>query len=82
MESSAPKGSGKIFRYDGAFANRELRVQSCTKCHNSEHFLGRGVLTKQNFTTIKFMVENQFMPPPGFTLTDKDRVEINEFVGM
>lgn len=82
MASLAPVSSKKEFRYDHSMANRELKVQSCTKCHNSEMFFGRGVLTKQNFMTIKFMVENKFMPPPGFQLTDQDRAELEEFTAI
>lgn len=82
MEASSPVPSKKKFRYDHPMANLELKVQSCTKCHNSEMFFGGGELTKQNFTTIKFMIENKFMPPPGFDLTEKDRMEINKFVDL
>lgn len=82
MDSMAPAPSKKEFRYVHPAANRVLQVQSCTRCHNSHAFFGRGSLTKQNFMTIKFMVENKFMPPAGFELTNEDRSALNDFVGM
>jgi hypothetical protein len=82
MQSGAPVPSKKPFRYEHPVANRVLKVESCTKCHNSSSIFGRGVLTKQNFTTIKFMVQNKLMPPAGFSLTEDDRGKLNEFTDL
>ena len=80
MNSVSPVSLGKVFRYDHPKANRELKVKSCTRCHNSESFFGRGPLTKQNFMTIKFMIDHQLMPPKGHRLEKKDLRKIQEFV--
>jgi hypothetical protein len=82
MESISSVPSKKKFRFEHPMANRKLEVESCTKCHNSEVYFGRGALTKQNFMTIKFMVENKFMPPPGFELSESDKAALNEFIDL
>jgi hypothetical protein len=82
MDSYAPTKSSKKFRFEHPFANKELDVKNCTKCHNAQSSFGRGVLTKQNSMVIKFMVENNLMPPPGFKISDQDRAAINEFIKL
>lgn len=57
----------------------KLEVKACTICHNDTKW-GRGTLTRENFTTIKHMVDNGHMPPPGFPLSAQDRREIDAFV--
>lgn len=66
-------------RYTGKSENEKLPVATCRTCHNEE-FWGRGALTRQNFMSIGFMVENGFMPPPGFHLEKSEKEEISRFV--
>ncbi len=67
------------FRYGGLFANEVLKVRSCTKCHNGKQN-DRAVLTRQNFPSIQFMLEKNYMPPFGYPISENDRKEIEEFV--
>ncbi|MCB0394572.1 MAG: hypothetical protein KDD25_08430 [Bdellovibrionales bacterium] len=82
MRSHAIDSSRKPFRYEHSGANQVLTVTSCTKCHNSQSRFGRGELTKQNFQSIRFMVENNFMPPLGFSLPVSDRKKLMEFAEL
>lgn len=61
--------------------NVRLEVKACTKCHKDEGLFSRGALTREQFTAIRFMLDNGHMPPPGFSLTAKEKREINKFIG-
>jgi len=54
-------------------------VKTCTHCHNDTGFLARGFLKRQNFLAIRFMVESGNMPPPGFYITAKEKLQIQRF---
>lgn len=66
------------FRYPGPVENRELSPPTCVLCHNESSW-GRGQLTRQNFMAISFMLENGFMPPPGFALDRDEKMKILRF---
>lgn len=68
------------FRLQSKRDNEVLSVRSCLQCHNNEGFFARGNLTRQNADTIKFMLDQNLMPPLGFTLSKKERKEIENFV--
>ncbi len=69
------------FRHRLSADNLELQVKSCTKCHNGEdEWFSRNKLTSQNIMTIQFMVENELMPPPGHSVSEKDRKELEKFM--
>ena len=70
----------KPFRYEHPVANQQLKVKSCERCHDGNGVFARNPLTKQNFMAIRFMMENQLMPPPGFSISDTDRAQIHSFV--
>jgi hypothetical protein len=67
------------FRQLSAADNRRLNVATCLKCHN-ENWWGRGSLTVQNAPTIEHMVDNGLMPPPGFSLPEAERKQVQRFV--
>lgn len=69
------------FRMQSKTANEQLRITACTRCHSDKGLVQRGHLTKQNFTAIDFMLRNNLMPPPGFSLDEKDRQVIQQFIG-
>ena len=70
----------KPFKYTHPVANQKLNVKACTRCHNDQSFFGRNFLTKQNFMSIKFMLENNLMPPPGFSVSAEEKAAVYEFV--
>ncbi|MGZ3695028.1 MAG: hypothetical protein ACXWQO_12810 [Bdellovibrionota bacterium] len=69
------------FRYRGVIENQTLQVKTCLHCHSNSGFLARGLLTKQNFMAIGFMVKNKEMPPPGFSLSTGERAQVLKFIG-
>lgn len=68
------------FRHRTAIDNEALNVKSCTKCHSNDGFFRRGFLTRQNMMTIKFMIENEIMPPKGFSISGEDKNQIKNFI--
>ena len=78
-EALASAGKMTPFRYPGKDENEPLHLSSCIKCHN-ESWWGRGSLTRQHFATIGFMVENGFMPPPGFRLKESEKGDLRRFI--
>lgn len=67
------------FRHREKFENDILKVKTCTLCHKESGLGARGVLTRQNAVTIKFMVDSGFMPPFGITLLESQKSEIYKF---
>lgn len=67
------------FRHRSKIENDPLLIKACTKCHNESGFLARGFLKRQNFLAIQFMVNNGFMPPPGFAVSEKEKMQIQRF---
>jgi hypothetical protein len=73
---------GKIpFRYRGALENQPLQVKACLLCHTDSGWFARGKLTRQHFMPIAFLVKNNEMPPPGFSLTLEERSELLRMLG-
>lgn len=70
------------FKHSSTRANQPLKVKTCTICHKDQGFLARGQLTKQNFMTIKFMLEEKLMPPLGIALSQEEEKEIQEFLKL
>lgn len=66
--------------FAGEFASARLELKACARCHN-DRWWGRGPLSRQNFPSIRFMLENGLMPPLGFSLSDRDRADIENFLG-
>lgn len=60
------------FAFEDHFSTKHLDIKSCTKCHN-ESWLGRGFLQRQNFSSIRFMIEKGYMPPIGFEWTSPEK---------
>lgn len=67
-------------KYTGHYENQKLEITSCTKCHSEDGIFARGYLSRQNAITVKFMIENKYMPPPGFTITNEDKLKLNKFI--
>lgn len=61
-------------------ANQELKVKPCMMCHKEEGFLARGTLVHQQRGTIKSLVDRGEMPPPGFSLSPKEKKELEDFM--
>jgi hypothetical protein len=68
------------FRHPSKIDNEKLEVASCTKCHQESGIINRGYLTRQNSIAIYFMTKNNLMPPPGFSITNEDKVKIQNFL--
>lgn len=67
------------FKHRQSFENETLSVKTCLLCHKNEGFLARGRLSRQQAGTINFLVENNLMPPPGFSLSDEEKTQIQDF---
>ncbi|MGE3758390.1 MAG: hypothetical protein AB7H97_11570 [Pseudobdellovibrionaceae bacterium] len=68
------------FRWSGDYENEALTVPTCVKCHKEEGFLARGRLRRQNLPTIKAMLEMGEMPPAGFSLSEKEKIQLESFL--
>ena len=69
------------FRHRQSADNEELKVKSCTVCHSGEDkWIDRNKLFRQNNISIKFMIENKIMPPPGFSISQSDAKELKKFL--
>jgi hypothetical protein len=78
---AAALDAGTPFRLQGPFENQALAVAACVRCHNDSVW-GRGALTRQNFTTMRHMVEKGHMPPRGFSLSAAERKALEEFYSL
>ena len=67
------------FRYRSAYENEPLQIESCTKCHRDTGLFARGILRRQQVTTIRHLVESKQMPPPGFSLAAEDAKVLQRF---
>lgn len=70
----------KPFRFHSAYENETLKVKTCMKCHKESGLFARGSLHRQQTPTIKFMLESGEMPPPGFSLSFEEKVQIEKFL--
>jgi hypothetical protein len=68
------------FRHRTDLDNETLEVVTCLKCHKEKGFISRGKLTRQNTGAIEFMVKSGLMPPFGFSLSDNERHQIDDFI--
>jgi hypothetical protein len=61
--------------------NQKLNVPTCLKCHHeNDDFFSRGPLLRQHFMSIKYLVDNKQMPPWPFSLSKKEKKEIEKFL--
>ena len=76
----ASNASFKPFKWDHPYANTQLQLKSCTGCHNGgDGPLERAPLTRQNFASIQFLVDQGQMPPPGHSLSEEDKEAIKNW---
>lgn len=73
-------GGAYPFQLSDDRANEILNVSSCTTCHRESGFMARGRLHRQQRGTIEFMVKSGSMPPPGFSLSEADKIQIQGFI--
>ncbi len=57
-----------------------LNVKTCTLCHNSNQFWGRGELVRQHGGTTRHLVNTGQMPPWPFTLSQDEKIKIEKFI--
>ncbi|MBC7371697.1 MAG: hypothetical protein H7326_09035 [Bdellovibrionaceae bacterium] len=68
------------FRHRAPLDNETLKIKTCAKCHNENAWWSRGELTRQNSLAIQFMTRNELMPPPGFSLSDEEKGQLQDFL--
>lgn len=68
------------FQFHDKVLNETLNVPACLKCHDDQGFLSRGRLSRHQVMTIEFMVKNKQMPPPGFSITEKEKQDLQLFL--
>lgn len=68
------------FRYQSKFENEALKVRACANCHKDSGLFVRGQLSRQQALTIKFMIESKNMPPFGFSISQEEKNQINNFL--
>ncbi len=66
-------------KYEDKAALNPLKVASCTMCHH-DGFLGRGTLTLQQGLPIAHLMKNKQMPPWPFTVSRREREQIENFL--
>lgn len=69
------------FKWQQPQLNKKLNIKTCNYCHKNNGILARGVLTKQNAPTIKFLYESGQMPPFGMKLSKNEKHELEKFIG-
>jgi|GEM_PF-3470106 len=69
------------FKWQQPKLNKKLNVKTCNYCHKENGLFARGVLTKQNAPTIKFLYDNGQMPPFGIKLSKNEKIELEKFIG-
>ncbi len=74
------KASGVVFRHHEKGDNDTLQVKTCMTCHKESGFFARGLLSRQQRGTIKHLVENEQMPPKGFSLNENEKKELRNFL--
>lgn len=75
-----PVKKGAPFMFTGASFNRELKVATCVGCHTEDGMFARGKLLFQHIGPIETLVGNSHMPPPGHSLSDVEKQELNDFL--
>jgi hypothetical protein len=68
------------FRFRGDYENEPVKVATCVKCHKETGFFARGLLSRQQMPTIKFMLETGQMPPLGFSMSSNEKKELELFL--
>ncbi|MDH4468437.1 MAG: cytochrome c [Bacteriovoracaceae bacterium] len=68
------------FHYRSPRELEELQVKTCLRCHQEEGLFARGKLVRQQTGTIKHLVESGSMPPMGFSLSDKEKKQLTDFL--
>lgn len=59
----------------------KITLQTCLHCHNNGNKpWNRAQLTVQQRDTIRFLLENNLMPPSGFALSDDERLHLQNFL--
>jgi hypothetical protein len=68
------------FQLKSHYENEPLKVSACVRCHQEQGLFARGELRRQQIPTIRFMLNQGLMPPPGFKLSNQDRQNIDQFI--
>lgn len=69
-----------VFRHNKNGDNDTLQVKTCMACHKESGLFSRGLLSRQQRGTIKYLVENEQMPPRGFALSENEKKELRSFL--
>lgn len=64
-------------KYEGKLENGTLTVRTCSFCHNSNTFWGRGELKRQHVTTAEHLIKTKQMPPWPFKLDKKEEEQLD-----
>ena len=67
-------------KYEGKLETTSLTVKTCTFCHNSNTFWGRGELKRQQMNTISHLVSTKQMPPWPFKLDKKEQEQLDLYI--
>lgn len=68
------------FANPGREANETLNVATCNNCHTESGLFARGPLRRQQVGTISFLLKAGHMPPAGFTLSKKEKKQLQDFI--
>jgi hypothetical protein len=67
-------------KYEGNLESTSLTVRTCTFCHNTNTFWGRGELKRQQMNTITHLVKTQQMPPWPFKLNKNEQEQLDLYI--
>lgn len=68
------------FQYYSSYETESLKVATCMKCHKDSGLFARGLLSRQQTPTIKFMLESGEMPPIGFSLSQAEKNQLEKYL--
>ncbi|UOF02562.1 c-type cytochrome [Bdellovibrio reynosensis] len=68
------------FSYHSREDNTFLKVKTCVRCHNESGSFARGFLRRQHIGTIRALIQKGHMPPLGFSLDQKEKRQLEDFI--
>ena len=77
------KIKNQLWMAESEFVNTDVHSaitsKTCLRCHNDgQSPFGRSALTLQQRDTIRFLIDQKQMPPPGFSLSEIERSELEK----
>jgi hypothetical protein len=79
-DHESPPSKEWAVKWESSFMNEPLKVKACVICHKESGFAARGTLKRQHIPTIQFLVDKGHMPALGLSLSQKEKLELQNFI--